>query len=83
MLFNVGIYFMLVSNVVLEEEERKHLKAIYNKYIDTPLDYDNKFFLDKEDIEFLIRVQKMAISNMRENIKLLKANNKVFKSMLK
>ena len=84
MIFNIGVYFMLVNNVILDnEEEREHLRAIYNKYIDTPLDNDTKFFLDKEDIEFLIRVQKMAISSMKENIKLLKTNNKVLKSMLK
>lgn len=83
MIFNIGIYFMLVNNTILEEEEREHLRAIYNKYIDTPLDDDTKFFLDKQDIEFLIRVQKMAISSMKENIKLLKTNNKFLKSVLK
>jgi hypothetical protein len=83
MLFNVGIYYMIVSNVILDKEEQEHLKEIYKKYIETPLEYDNKFFLDKQDIEFLIRIQKLAISSMLENIKLLKKNNKVFKSMLK
>ena len=83
MIFNIGIYFMLVNNTILEEEEREHLRAIYNQYIDTPLDDDTKFFLDKQDIEFLIRIQKLAISSMKENIKLLKTNNKFLKSVLK
>lgn len=83
MLFNTGIYYMIVGNVILDKEESEQLKAIYNKYIDTPLKYESKFFLDKEDIEFLIRIQKLAISCMKENIKLLKVNNKVLKSMLK
>lgn len=83
MLFNIGIYYMIVDNAILDKDEQEHLKAIYKKCIDTPLEYENKFFIDKQDIEFLIKMQKLAISCMGENIKLLKKNNKVLKSMLK
>ena len=80
MIFNVGIFHIIVGNVILDKEEEEHLKAIYREYIETPLEYN---FLDKKDMEFLIRIQKIAISCMQENIKLLKKNNKVLKSMLK
>lgn len=83
MLFNIGIYYMIIGNVILDKEEEEHLKALYRRYVETPLEYEDKFFLDKKDIEFLIRIQKIAISCMRENIKRLKENNKVLKSMLK
>lgn len=80
MIFNIGIYYMIINNVILDKEEEEHLKAIYTSYIETPLGYN---FLNKKDIEFLIRIQKIAISCMRANIKRLKENNKVLKSMLK
>lgn len=83
MIFNIGIYYMIVSNVNLDKEEQERLTTIYKKYGSTPLEYDSKFFIDREDIEFLIRIQKLTISCMQENIKLLKKNNKVLKSMLK
>ena len=83
MLFNIGIFHMIVGNVILDKEEEEHLTAIYRKYIDTRLDYDNKFFLDRQDIDFLLKMQTLTISCMQENIKLLKKNNKVLKSMLK
>lgn len=83
MLFNIGIFHMIVGNVILDKEEEEHLTAIYRKYIDTRLEYDNKFFLDRQDMDFLLKMQKLTISCMEENIKLLKKNNKVLKSMLK
>lgn len=83
MLFNIGIYHLIIGNVILDKEEQEHLTAIYRKYIDTPMEYEDKFFLDKKDIEFLIRIQKLAISCMKANRRLLKKNNKVLESMLK
>ena len=83
MLFNIGIFHMIVGNVILDKEEEEHLTAIYRKYIDTRLEYDNKFFLDRQDMDFLLKMQKLTISCMEENIKLLNKNNKVLKSMLK
>ena len=65
MLFNIGIFYMIVGNVILDREEEEHLKAIYKKYIDTPLEYESKFFLDKKDIEFYDRALKIDPSSYK------------------
>lgn len=83
MLFNIGIFHMIVGNVILDKEEEEHLTAIYRKYIDTRLEYESKFFLDRQDIEFLLKMQTLAISCMKSNTNLLRKNNKILKSMLK
>ena len=77
--YNTGIYFMLLNSVLMTKQEIDKLHEINLKYQTTPKGHN---FLNREDIDFLIRIQNISILNMKEDIKTLRNNNKILEKLI-